>query len=280
MFESFLTKTQKQTAEQPTAFAHSQCSELAQEFGVSEALMRRFIEAFSPNFVPENYYYETADTMLFIHIPKTAGVSVGRSFKESFDVFYSIKWDNIPNSFRAETRQAIYCQTQGNRRQVIMGHFGWPEMQIWRNHEMPMKCGTIFRDPVTRAISNYNYNCSTAHPAHESFRDKFPTLDSYIQKMPIDVQLTQAIGLVNSFENALTKLTNYYTFLGVTEHLSASLAHLRRTHGLPDLKEYRENVGKKTAGQEALGKQRQAIEDRSYNDLKIHKLLMRIYGAS
>lgn len=253
--------------------------QLAKEFRVSETLMSNFLDRFAPSRVASDEYRATAEVMLFIHIPKTAGVSVGRSLREAFDHFHGVEWNNIPQSFRQAARSAIYQQTCRDRRHVIMGHFGWPEMQLFRNHEMPMKCGTILRSPVDRTISNYNYNCSSAHPANEQFRKRFPSLESYISELPTDVQITQALGLIGSFENALEKLIRHYTFLGVTEHLSASLSHLGRSHGLPKLREYRENVGmergEKTLDSELVKK----IENRSLNDKRLHSLISRMYQS-
>lgn len=253
---------------------------LAHEFDVSEAIMARFIDRFAPHRVAPDTHRAAADTMLFIHVPKTAGVSVGKSLREAFDQFHGVEWDNIPQSFRKITREALYIQTRGRKRQVIIGHFGWSQVQMWRNNEIPLKCGTIFRDPVARIVSNYNYNCSSAHPGREKFREKFPTLDAYAWQIPLDVQLTQAIGLIDSFETALTKFVRHYTFLGVTEHLSASLRHLGRSHGLSDLREYRENVGLASAPDVVSPELRTRIERRSHNDQKLHRLLSRLYAAA
>ncbi|WP_081762268.1 sulfotransferase family 2 domain-containing protein [Paracoccus pantotrophus] len=252
---------------------------LAAEFRVSETLMSAFLDKFAPSRVVSDQHKASSEVMLFIHIPKTAGVSVGRSLREAFDRFHSVAWDNIPQSFRTVARSAVYQQTCRDERQVIMGHFGWPEMQMFRNHEMPMKCGTILRHPVARTISNYNYNCSSAHPANEQFRKRYPSLEAYVDDLPSDVQVTQALGFINSFENALEKLVRYYSFLGVTEHLSASLAHLGRSHGLQKLREYRENVGVKRGDKKISSEIVKKIEARSHNDKRLHDLIMRLYQS-
>lgn len=253
-------------------------SALAREFDVPVSLMETFIARFAPQAVAPDTYTATADVMLFVHIPKTAGMSVGRSFQGAFDIFRGVAWHEVQKSFRQQTREAIYLQSQGKARQVIMGHYGWPELQIWRNHEMPMKCGTILRDPVARTISNYNYNCSSAHPDHENFRKRFPTLESYVANLPLDVQVTQAAGMICSFENLLTKMVAHYTFLGVTEHLSASLTHLGRSHGLSQLQEYRENIGTNRPDMAPAPELRALIEERCHNDRRLHQLVMRLYA--
>lgn len=253
--------------------------DLAERYGVSVPLMDEFMARFAPGRVAENRYKADADTMLFIHIPKTAGVSVGKSLQQGFDGFHGVQWDDVPRSFRQATRTATYVQSTERKRQVIMGHFGWPEMQVWRNHEMPLKCGTILRDPLARLVSNYNYNCSEVHPDNQRFKSKFPTLASYAEQMPFDPQLTQAIGLLDSFETALKKFVAHYTFLGVTERLSRSLRHLGRSHGLPSLPEYRENMGRSGADACVSPELQHLVERRSVNDLRMHRLVMELYDA-
>jgi hypothetical protein len=250
--------------------------DLADEFGTDQRVLAAFIETFAPRLVHDNKFTASADTMLFVHIPKTAGVSVGKAFHSTFDRFYSIQWDNIGPSFRQATRRASYEQSRSSGRQVIMGHFGWPEIQLWRNHEMAMKCGAIFREPTARIVSNFNYNSSAAHPGHEKFIKRFPTLESYAIDVDLDFQLTKTVGFISSFEEALVKLTKYYTFLGLTERLSASLTHLSRSHGLSGIKEHRENIGKSSVA--PLSKDILALmRERNHNDAKIHQLLLKIY---
>lgn len=254
-------------------------NQLATEFDVSFPVMDTFINRFAPSHVPQGTHQDTSDIILFVHIPKTAGMSVGRSLSEVFDIFRGVAWDNMAKSFRDETRAAVYAQSQDNIRQVIMGHYGWPEMQIWRNHEMPSKCATILRDPVKRTVSNYNYNCSPKHPPHEAFKERFPSLEDYVTNIPLDVQVTQVAGMINSFENLLNKLNTHYSFLGVAEYLDASLAHLCQSHGLPAVQTYRENtspIKQSTAPSPAIQK---IIKSRSHNDCKLHGLLTRLYQS-
>ena len=177
--------------------------ELAAEYGTGVDVMAKFLGRFAPQNVAAGTFAQPADTMLFVHIPKTAGVSLGESFQSVFDRFYGVQWDNIGPSFRQSTRLAAYEQCRGKGRQVIMGHFGWPELQLWRNHEMPMKCGTVFREPVARIISNFNYNSSDAHPGQKKFTERFPSLEDYVNNLELDVQITQALGFISSFEDAL-----------------------------------------------------------------------------
>lgn len=240
-----------------------------------------FRARFDPAVVPDGAYEDDGDVVLFVHIPKTAGMSVGRALRDAFDVFHPINWANIPASFRDRTKEALYLRTDGQpRRQVIMGHFGWPEMQFWRNQELPIKAASIIRDPVARIVSNYNYNLSEAHPAHQAFGERFPTLEAYVDSVPNDMQLNMLIGAFWSFDHALELLAKYYSFLGATERLGPSLNHFARSHGLgARLDEHRENVGAKPAEEEDIPSSvRDRVLERSRNDLRLHEMVLRLYS--
>lgn len=240
-----------------------------------------FRARFDPRVVPEGAYRAESDVVLFVHIPKTAGMSVGRALREAFDVFHPIEWSNIPASFRNRTRDALYLRTDGRpRRQVIMGHFGWPEIQFWRNQELPIKAASIIRDPVARFVSNFNYNRSEAHPAHKAFSERFPTLDSYVEQLPRDMQLNMLIGAFWSFDHALELLAKYYSFIGATERLGPSLEHFARSHGLgARLPEHRENVGARPAEEEDVPPSvRERVLERSRNDLRLHQLVLGLHA--
>lgn len=252
---------------------------LAQEFGASSDVMAAFVHRFCPVAVETDRFRDSADTMLFVHIPKTAGMSVGKAMQQAFDQFYGVEWNNVGPSFRKLARQAAYTQSKGGTRQVIMGHYGWNELQFWRNQDLPIKSGTVLRDPIQRMISNFNYNSSDAHPAREDFVKRHPTIDSFVRTTGYDVQLTQAIGLVSSFDDVLGKLTQYYSFIGVTERLGQSLAYLSRSHGLPAFTEYHTNVGSKAAD-DLPEEVRAQIVERNHNDIKIHALMLRLYAMS
>lgn len=250
---------------------------LAAEFGTSPATMAAFLRRFAPGWTHAGQFRAEAEVMLFVHIPKTAGMSLGESLQSAFDRFRAVNWKDIPRSFRFHMRHALYEQTAGAGRQVIMGHFGWEELRLWRSQDLPLKCGTLLRDPLARLVSSYNYNRSEAHPDHVDFQARFPDLESFARRLPLDMQMTQAIGMVDSFDRALARFAEHYSFLGVTERMGASLAHLARTHGLPRLEERHVNVARIAPEGEVPEAVVALVNERSRNDRKLHDLLMRLY---
>lgn len=254
--------------------------ELADEFGASVPGMEAFLRRFAPRWTETGQFHAASDVMLFVHIPKTGGMSFGQSLAMGFDRFRPVTWPDTARSFRLQMRQALYRQTQKAGRQVLIGHFGWEQLTYWRSHDLPLKCGTLLRDPLARMVSNFYYNMSEAHPGHATFRARFPDLLGYVRQQPVDVQMTQAIGIVDSFDRALERFCTHYSFLGVTEHLGASLAQLARTHGLQGMEEHRINQG---GGRQAADVTEEVVEliaRKSHNDRKLHRLLLRLYAGA
>lgn len=162
-----------------------------------------------------------------------------------------------------------------------MGHFSWAEIQYWRNQELPIQCATIIRDPLARFVSNYNYNCSNAHPANAQFRERFPTMADYACHLPNDYQLYTMVGAFFDFDHALQMLTKYYSFIGLTEHLGKSLTHFQKSHGLTkQLEEHRENRAKIPPKEEIPAAVRKIVEEKSQNDTRLHNLVRDFYHGS
>lgn len=238
-----------------------------------------FQARFDPKKIKPNAFQADNDVILFLHIPKTAGMSVGKTLQKAFDQFHPVSWENVGQSFRFRTRRALYERSCNKCRQALMGHFSWVEIQYWRNQELPIQCATIIRDPLTRFVSNYNYNCSDVHPGNADFRERFPTMEDYAVQLPNDYQLYTMIGAFFDFDHALEKLTKYYSFIGVTENLGASLTHFQHSHGLANsLREHRENTGKTPPKDEISDLVRKIVEKKSRNDLRLHQLVRDFYN--
>lgn len=253
--------------------------DLADEFGTTVETMEAFLRRFAPRWVEDGCFASDDDLMLFVHIPKTAGMSLGESLAAAFAKFRPVTWPHVEKTFRTQVRQALYLQTQKPMRQVVMGHFAWEELQSLRQQDLPLKCGTMLRDPLARLVSNFNYNRSEAHPGHATFRKRFADVESYARQQPFDLQMTQAIGWVDSFDRALARFLMHYSFLGVTERMAASLAHLARTHGLSGLEERRVNVALIPPPESVSEELIEIVEKRFHNDAKLHRLLMRLYDG-
>lgn len=232
----------------------------------------RFADRFHPAHVAPETFAEQNDVLLFAHIPKTAGVSVGAGLRGVFDVFRGVDWQQTHQSFVAESHEALYARIQKPQRQVLMGHFGSQQLNYWRNHKLPLKAAAIIREPVARVVSNYNYNRSERHPPNEEFRKRFPTLTDYVENLPYDFQLNFLLGAFYSFEQGLERLVEDFSFLGVTEHLSASLLHLSRSHGLGAIAIHEKNRAIEPVA-DVDPVVRRMILEKSANDTRLFELL-------
>lgn len=236
----------------------------------------RFADRFHPARVAAGAYSEKNDILLFLHIPKTAGVSVGAGLRGVFDNFLGVDWDRVDRSFVEQTRFALYERSRREQRQVLMGHFRAGQLNYWRNHGLPIKAATIVRDPVDRVVSHYNYNCSERHPNNLQFRKRFPTLSDFVGNLAYDFQLNAMLGAFYSFEHALEKLAADFTFLGLTEKLPESLEHLSRSHGLDRIKVHKKNKGARQE-EEISDADRQVVVEKSANDIRLVELLRSFY---
>ena len=242
-------------------------------------IVDQFHARFSPKAVKPDAYYDKNDVILFHHIPKAAGTSVGAGIKKVVDSFRTIQWDDVHNGFVRASNDAIYARTEKNMRQVIMGHYNAQNVQFWRNNRLPIKAASIIRDPYERFVSQYNYNCSPKHPAHQTFMERFPTMMSFAKSTQTDFQLRYLLGPTFDLDDALKRLCTDFTFIGCVEHLDASLEHFSKSHGLEPIPTFSLNTGVvKTSEVEVDEEIRALILSKNRNDLKFHKLVLELYA--
>lgn len=239
-----------------------------------------FRARFDPAATAPGVFAEPDDIVLFVHIPKTAGVSLGASLRSAFDRFHGVKTAREGRSFDDMAEKALRLRSERTLRQVIAGHYDWGRIETWRAAGRPTKAISVVRAPLERLVSHFNYNSSDRHPGRAEFVRKFPTLREFAETRVADPQLRQLIGPFATFEEALEKLTERYTFLGVTERLEKSLAHLALSHGLPSMTPERRNVASRATAADAIPAEiREIMAERSANDARLHALLTSCYDA-
>lgn len=242
-------------------------------------LENQFYDKFHPERVAAGAYKDENDVILFHHIPKAAGTSVGASLQDIVDVFHGVPWDNVQKGFVKASNRAIYDRTGKNMRQLIMGHYNASNVNFWRNNRLPIKAACIVRDPVARFVSQYNYNCSEKHPAHMAFRNNNPDLLTFARSLNVDFQLRYLLGPFYDFDDALGRLIQDFSFLGCVEHLNASLTHFSKSHGFPEMTEFSLNTGSRpTSEVEVSDEVRDLVISKSRNDLKFHQLVQSLYS--
>ncbi len=188
------------------------------------------------------------DVTLFVHIPKTAGMSLGAGLFKCFDKVHSIPWNDIQKASHNTVKKVADSLAYGEKmRRIVPGHFHFRHVKLYVDNHIPFKAISFMRDPVKRIISNYNYNCSEVHPPHAEFKAKFPTLRDFVINLQRDEQLKQLVGIYASYDQAFERLQNYYQFIGLTEFYDKSTKLLSASFGLAEIKTHRVNEAKKTS---------------------------------
>jgi len=246
---------------------------------VDPDLVAAFSNKFDPQRVEKNAFKADDDIMFFVHIPKTAGTSLGRTLKDNYDVFRPVKWDNINPTFQAAVEIAYADRTVG--RQAIIGHYSWHQINSVRARDLPVQAGAFVRDPVARLTSNYDYNSSPAHPARDRFMKRFPSFEAYCDSVRPNFQCWLLAGGNRSLETVLKTLVDHYTFLGVTEAFDASLEHLGASHGFDKLAVFDSNRAPSGAPRTHVSPSvRTMLYDRHADDLRLVRMLKGFYGVS
>lgn len=121
----------------------------------------------------------------FIHIPKTAGSSFRRELADMLRPNYNV---HVDRSRQSEPHgQKIVAATQAfNLRlkerpyRFASGHVPVGTLAAHVDGWREFKLITMLRDPAMRAISDYRYQTTPAHPTHLEFLERFPTFESYL----------------------------------------------------------------------------------------------------
>lgn len=192
-------------------------------------------------------------TLVFTHIPKTGGVTTqkiiqrkhsftkGRSF-HSFNVKQLAVFSTLP----AEQKRQI---------QLVTGHL---HFGVHKELQRAPRYFTMLREPLARAISEYNFICSYKHHSfYKEMNERKYSLEDFIQSGKIlnmdNCQVRYLCGVsgipygrVNEehLELAINNLTNYYETIGITEFFDESLILFARALNWKSPFYTRQNVNK------------------------------------
>ena len=176
------------------------------------------------------------ETMIFVHLPKTAGTTLNRLIEyeyRPFDMFtvdpYFIHWSNAKLRRLSPERLKKF--------KVFKGHMGFGLHQLL---PQPSTYITVLREPVDRAISTY-YFMSTylLHPMYPKIKRLKWTLEDFITKFPRNnIQCKYLANLdwdatvtPETCELAKSNLEKYFSVVGITERFKETLALLKLRFG-------------------------------------------------
>ncbi len=188
------------------------------------------------NFLATNAF--TDELCVFIHVPKTAGSSLGTELARMRKPYVNIHrryfyGDTVTFSRIEDEIDDVIHDGAIARARACSGHFNWMQAAPIRAARPDARFITFLRDPVARVISDYRYSRTPSHPTYEQTIARFPTIEHYIAApetrdkmarflMPPDVITRDQI---DAFVSA------NYAFIGLVERYPLSFNILSRLLG-------------------------------------------------
>ncbi len=169
---------------------------------------------------------DAGDLWFFLHIPKTAGSSFRAELAEVLAPNANVTaYDGSDDDFDLRRRRAVagFAEAmEGRAFRFASGHMPYALLEpvVVRG----AKLFTMLRDPVDRVISDYRYQTTQQHPDHAAFRERCPTIESYLD-LPEerDKMLTFLAPFAEaSVAETVTHLLDGFAFVGAMETYDAS----------------------------------------------------------
>lgn len=229
-------------------------------------------------------------TVIFLHIPKTAGTTLYEIFKANYHPaeIYNREFSGDDGAsplinLSMERRAAI---------RLLWGHFPFGLHQYLPG---PFTYFTFLRDPVERVISHYYYLLN--HPKMfwipEEIREKNLTLYEILERemiMDIKNMYTRLLaGLPYLFpadgyteqhlETAKYNLQNYFSVVGLVERFDESLLLLKKTYGWRNIYYVQDNVNRQRPGRETIPPETIALIEQQNNlDMELYRFGQELFA--
>ncbi len=220
-------------------------------------------------------------TLIFMHIPKTAGITatsiIERHYKKEESYSTSMSkfnpdgsldgFDDLPAEHKA-------------RLKLLFGHLGFG---IHKKLAQPATYIAILRDPIERVISNYYYDCrETRGPLYNLLKSGEMDLISYVERhasWEMDNLQTRMISgnwhkrgfgpcTEEMLETAKKNLCEHFAVVGITERFDETYLLLKRKFGWPHVFYLSRNVTKNRPPRENIPEADLAVI-RKYNQFDI-----------
>lgn len=207
-------------------------------------------------------------TLLFVHIPKTAGTAVRTLFERRFDSErLALLYDRPPGM--PLTQFLEVPQFARDRFQAVVGHFAFG---LHHFITKPVRYITFLRDPVERVVSLYYHNVHRASRHHDQIHAEGIDLGRFVRdrvSYQVENSMTQFLAGIEHvaggdrrvFRNgcpdrmldlAKQNLVDWFDLVAITERSEESFALLARHLGLAERPAPRANENRERPDVQAI----------------------------
>ena len=161
---------------------------------------------------------------LFIHIPKTAGSSLGTEIARELRPYRNIhvEYDDDGDSHSVKLQKAVdrfIADGQTIQFRSASGHLTMQHALQIRAAFPRAKFLTMLRHPVARVISDFRYQRTPMHPLHKEFIERYPTLSDYARSEESQDKMFRFLASDPEmpFAAALSEIEEMLSFVGLVE---------------------------------------------------------------
>lgn len=205
---------------------------------------------------------------LFVHVPKTAGSSMQMEMAAISQPSANIEIDYTDTTkpyhllFDEAVQRFIDRQNQTPYRSAT-GHVVARHTEMIRQAIPDLRCFSMLRNPISRIISDYRYQCSQMNLAREQFIKTTPDFSTYIARKHVHNKTATAlvpkpIVEARDDEAAINFVMENFAFIGLQEMYPVALRTVTTLMGAPRAPEARVRVNTETENTVELTPQEEA----------------------
>ncbi|MFH1267160.1 MAG: hypothetical protein ABIK89_15640 [Planctomycetota bacterium] len=198
------------------------------------------------------------ETLIFLHVPKTAGISVSQTIIPHFpaaETYHVRSPDHAKAPVFSENHGTIddfkrLPEIERSRYRCILGHM---HFGLHEHVPGPSAYVALLRDPVDRLLSHFGQYCRMVE--NDEFGDDavLPSLEEFCREKPRAMDNHQIRFLCGwnfddhprqeSLDRAKENLRRWFRVVGTVERFDETVGVLHRVYGWPEVARFRENVG-------------------------------------